>query len=829
MEDVKEGDLLLGPDGEPRTASNIVCGKEPLYRIEIGARKDDLVVTSNHILVLHRTKGSGNNYEGATAQGHQHRFENQFGDLPVPSSSPANPDRPNNLIKRRPDFVSALKSAIAWSLNAERGKKGADTLRNTLNGTTGMTTRQESYIVNIPVGKGGRSEYATFAWGNPERTNIEGHEKHPVVFLPNKEAAFAAAVSKSREIHDTGELTLATLKQRFLEKSANGQGGELRIDTGLPNMFLLWNKGGSDLRVRVYCSNNYKKYGRSFAFPSLPSSSDVEGEDEEDYETGPAPSAPTVSAGERYDTVMMTAAQFASLDEVQRAKYRVFRSPGFELPEQDVPVHPYFLGLWLGDGNRSNTTIYNSHEPVIREFLARHAAELDLQLVHHGQLGYATVGRTRLNERPFPPPAEDALPERPVRRQARQTIIKQRLAAGWTVQHDRVRGQTRIWYPPSDLNLGVPNGTKHVRSSSPPASSPPRRRPRMDSVQMNDIDDMLLESSASILDDALTQLRSNNELMRLVGPPNATHDSLDGEDELGVDLLDITLVDDADDEQAANDIEVAVEAKDDANPNAEARHTYRLQGGGHAYGDLRHEEEEQLVSQITDPVENASSVNTLLHALGELGVLTPSAATGPANDRKRIPQLYMKNSRSVRLAVLAGLIDTDGWYVYPENMLGFAQSERWHSELFFDAVALARSLGFSVWTKQRMIWNPTRTQRHPQLFAQIFGNIADVPSLLVRKQGSDRLIPQMHSFIIKSIKLESEPTSWAGFKVDKDQLYLRHDYLVLHNSGFEESMKFKKLTNAQRSGLNQIPNRRFTLWWSPTVRFIYVHRQPFTS
>ncbi|KAK6611598.1 Pre-mRNA-processing-splicing factor 8 [Botrytis cinerea] len=31
------------------------------------------------------------------------------------------------------------------------------------------------------------------------------------------------------------------------------------------------------------------------------------------------------------------------------------------------------------------------------------------------------------------------------------------------------------------------------------------------------------------------------------------------------------------------------------------------------------------------------------------------------------------------------------------------------------------------------------------------------------------------------------------------------------------SMKFKKLTNAQRSGLNQIPNRRFTLWWSPTI------------
>lgn len=48
------------------------------------------------------------------------------------------------------------------------------------------------------------------------------------------------------------------------------------------------------------------------------------------------------------------------------------------------------------------------------------------------------------------------------------------------------------------------------------------------------------------------------------------------------------------------------------------------------------------------------------------------------------------------------------------------------------------------------------------------------------------------------------------------------DYLVVllsreKASGFEESMKWKKLTNAQRSGLNQIPNRRFTLWWSPTI------------
>ena len=41
---------------------------------------------------------------------------------------------------------------------------------------------------------------------------------------------------------------------------------------------------------------------------------------------------------------------------------------------------------------------------------------------------------------------------------------------------------------------------------------------------------------------------------------------------------------------------------------------------------------------------------------------------------------------------------------------------------------------------------------------------------------------------------------------------------------FEESMKYKKLTNVQKSGLNQIPNRRFTLWWSPTVNSANVSR-----
>ncbi|CAK7218068.1 pre-mRNA-splicing factor 8 [Sporothrix curviconia] len=86
---------------------------------------------------------------------------------------------------------------------------------------------------------------------------------------------------------------------------------------------------------------------------------------------------------------------------------------------------------------------------------------------------------------------------------------------------------------------------------------------------------------------------------------------------------------------------------------------------------------------------------------------------------------------------------------------------------------------------------------------------------LEEKEKHDFPVSARH--LINSIELEEHETEWAGFRVDKDQLYLRHDRVVLHNSGFETSMQFKKLTNAQRSGLSQIPNRRFTLWWSPTL------------
>ena len=844
VQDVREGDLLLGPDGGTRRAFNIVNGKDRLYRIKIGGSKEDLVVTPNHILVLHREKRARNAYTGPSIQGHVQRSESRFGDLRIPSSSPAAFNRPNNLVKDRGDFLSALKSAIAWVLHAERSKTGAVAVRNVLNGTVGLTTHEENYSVTNPHVKGA---YFTYAWGNPQRTNIKGHPDHHPIFFDTKDEAFSAAVAKSRELYSQGEVTLATLRDRFLAKSATGKGGELRIDVNLPNMFLLWGKNGSNLKIRVYCSRNYKKYAPLYAFKSMPSSNPEEAEVNEDEDL------PEVSEAERYDTVEMTAAEFAALSAEERSRYRVFRSPGFELPDQKVPVNPYFLGLWLGDGNRKSTTIYTDHESEIREFLVDHAAELDLNLVWHGQLGYATVGNPHPGTETRLPPAKTDTTRRPLCRQARQTIRQQRLAA------EAVDSSTRLLESQTQSKPSLPST---VESTQPPpperlslseldsqevdaAGSQSQAEVTSVSVVPDSMADWLGDSnpdevSESIPDNSLefgllevpeidssvfSELTADSELMRLIeqvegsvkGLYSPLHEAVADLDMLHTDSEDEEL-DNVDEDEVVENLDVQGDSQPDSQLQSQfpsRRRNHRLRTGCRAYGELDVNEQEELLNQMVDQSEGGSRVNSLHKALESLGLITHE--TGPGADTKRIPPVYLKNSRSVRLAVLAGLIDSDGWYVYPENMFGFSQSERWHSKLFWDVVALARSLGLSVWTKRRMMWNPTRTERYPQLFAQIFGNVAEVPCLLARKQGVERFIPQAHSFKIKDISLETEPTEWAGFRVDKDQLYLRHDYLVLHNSGFEESMKFKKLTNAQRSGLNQIPNRRFTLWWSPTI------------
>ena len=898
VEDVKEGDLLLGPNGGPRRASNIVKGKDRLYRIVFG-RREDLVVTPNHILVLHRHTKYHNSYEGPSMDHHQQNFEDQFGALPIPSSQPGDAGRPKHLTKQRADFMSALKSAIAWMFNADRGPKSAERIRNVLNCTTGIRIRESHYLVDIPQGDPRKTKRAQFCWGNPARALLTGrHADYPPTFYDTKEQAFDAAVRKSREVRNNDELTLDNLRTRFLEKSADGTSGRVKVDSTLPRFDLLWGQNRTFLKFQITACTPRGVYGRCFAFPNFPASSqetddDVDDDSDDDGQSEPA-DFPEVNVADEFVTVEMTAEEFAALEPNEQARYRLFRCRGFEYPETDVPVNPYFLGLWLGDGDRRKTTIYNNHEAEIRGFLASYAAELDLHFVWHSNLNYAIVTRTRVGERAMPPANE---PELPLRQRAemwaRLTIIGRRLAAGWKIMPSEVTGQTHTWQQPlkeienqRNALLDVQTPAKRPAPSSP-FSSPhrPSIRQRLFSTLGDEHNPIRLSSSpipdrTSTPDDPLSQLTDDVQSIELFGSPNpiwlrsppipdsnpipadllsrirddaqfmdmigrpeiSEESSQEIPEESSQEIFEESgqgiFEDPAEDilEESAEESQtnfvmgmiglvsedtdedfVSEELDDDEIDTVESntvnrrRQIFRLRTGRGAYGNLQADEEDGLLDQITqEPVRAKSKVNTLKLALDQLGVLLRGPGTGPQLDKKHIPSSYLKNSRAVRLAVLAGLIDSDGHYLVSDNGSGsfrFTQSETWHPRLFWDTVILARSLGFSVGLYRR------DRERTIELGAIISGDIQEVPCLLLRKQPLERIRATSFDHAIRSITLESEATEWAGFRVDQDQCYLRHDHVVLHNSGFEESMKFKKLTNAQRSGLNQIPNRRFTLWW----------------
>lgn len=60
-----------------------------------------------------------------------------------------------------------------------------------------------------------------------------------------------------------------------------------------------------------------------------------------------------------------------------------------EFEEKSLPLDPYYLGLWLGDGHSYSSRITNEDQEVI-EYLGEYAESLDLELVEYKQAGKTT-------------------------------------------------------------------------------------------------------------------------------------------------------------------------------------------------------------------------------------------------------------------------------------------------------------------------------------------------------------------------------------------------------------------------------------------------------
>ena len=175
--------------------------------------------------------------------------------------------------------------------------------------------------------------------------------------------------------------------------------------------------------------------------------------------------------------------------------------------------------------------------------------------------------------------------------------------------------------------------------------------------------------------------------------------------------------------------------------------------------------------------------NIILNNLKKLNLL----------NNKHIPELYKINSEEIRLQILAGLIDSDGYKVR-DTYYEISQKNKILAE---DICFLARSLGFHCTTREKI---PTINGIKCDPVQRIFigGELNRIPVKLERKK-------------CKNIKLKTnglrtpisiEPIGngkYYGFTLDGDHLFLLDDFTITHNSAskliLDEAGVFPNITD----------------------------------
>jgi hypothetical protein len=149
-------------------------------------------------------------------------------------------------------------------------------------------------------------------------------------------------------------------------------------------------------------------------------------------------------------------------------------------------------------------------------------------------------------------------------------------------------------------------------------------------------------------------------------------------------------------------------------------------------------------------------------------------------NNKHIPYNYLVNNRENRLKLLAGLVDTDGWYDKKGKYYEITQkSDVLASEILF----LARSLGFAAYNQKYVKSCLYKGERKEGTYNRIFisGDLTEVPVLLPRKRPEKRM--QKKDVLVTSIEVaHTGRGDYYGFTLDGNNRYLLGDFTITHNT-----------------------------------------------
>ncbi len=162
-------------------------------------------------------------------------------------------------------------------------------------------------------------------------------------------------------------------------------------------------------------------------------------------------------------------------------------------------------------------------------------------------------------------------------------------------------------------------------------------------------------------------------------------------------------------------------------------------------------------------------------------------------ERKRIPQLYLANDRRVRLELLAGLVDSDGYYDDKYHVIEITQKNR---QLGEDIKLLADTLGFRTSLVAKKASIRDRGYESEVYRVRIVGDLDEIPVKIPRKKPR----PRKAARDVRHTGIRIEPDKvddYYGFVLDGNHLFLLEDGTVTHNTALVLNMALKAIERGE--------------------------------
>ncbi|MGC9350520.1 MAG: replicative DNA helicase [Sulfurovum sp.] len=158
-------------------------------------------------------------------------------------------------------------------------------------------------------------------------------------------------------------------------------------------------------------------------------------------------------------------------------------------------------------------------------------------------------------------------------------------------------------------------------------------------------------------------------------------------------------------------------------------------------------------------------------------------------DNKHIPHDYLTGSKEQRAALLAGLIDSDGYYDDRYHVMEIVQKNQ---ALARQIKFLADSLGFRVSLVKKKATIKSIGYESDVFRVRIVGNLETIPTRIERKKA--RALASKRDHRHTGIKVEFDKVDdYYGFVLDGNHLFLLEDMTVTHNTAFVLNMALKAI------------------------------------